>query len=99
MSYRKPGLWFSAQKVEVEDVARAHRKPCLGCGKLPAGRRLKIVRGTGRHQQTDIYCAGCGEQWLNRMEVEASRARRYLRQDIGAMYVDSIRVDPEVQDA
>jgi hypothetical protein len=92
---RKPGLWFSAMKVEVEDVTDRHKKVCLDCGQLPVGRRLKIVKGSGRHQTVEIRCSSCGEDWLKQKEIEAARARRYLRQDIGAMKVECIRLPKE----
>ena len=75
---RKPGLWFSAMKVEVEDVTKAHKKPCNSCGVLPGIRRLKIVRGSGRHQVMEVRCMGCGVKWLRDMREAAKRASRYL---------------------
>lgn len=76
---RKPGLWFSATKVEVEDVKKAHRKGCVSCGLVPTGRRLKVVCGTARAQTTDVYCSPCGQVWIERHKEEADRALASLR--------------------
>ena len=77
-SRRKPGLWFSAMRVEVEDVKPAHRKVCCECGLLPLDRRLKIVRGSGRHAQTEIRCILCGLDWFQVKAEELGRAKVYL---------------------
>jgi len=77
-SRRKPGLWFSARKIEVEDVTSRQSKGCKDCGKLPTHRRLKVVNGSGRHGVTEIRCVECGEAYLKRMCIEAERAISYL---------------------
>jgi hypothetical protein len=86
---RKPGLWFSAMKAEVEDVTSRHKKECIGCGTLPSGRRLKVVRGTGRHQTVEIRCEACGSGWIMERVQEGRRAIGYLK---GVTNVKSIRI-------
>lgn len=75
---RKPGLWHSARKVEIETVKKAHRKACHECGKLPSVRRLVITLGSGRHQTKEIYCIHCGFLWLQACRLELVRALKYL---------------------
>lgn len=75
---RKPGLWHSARKVEIENVKPSHSKKCCECGKLPEDRRLVVTNGSGRHQTLQVYCIRCGTAWLQDREEEISRACRYL---------------------
>lgn len=75
---RKPGLWFSAMKVEVEEATTRQKKPCCDCGNKPAFRRLVVVRGAGRHSTTEIRCIECGCNWLRLRELEARRAQAYI---------------------
>jgi len=83
-SRRKPGLWFSATKVEVQDVKPTHKKKCSGCGCTPVFRRLMVTKGAGRHATTDVLCTTCGEEWLAQKQMEADRAILYLRGKLDA---------------
>ena len=77
-SRRKPGLWLPPTRVEVEAVTARHKKPCSECKCEVEERRLKIVRGTGRHAVTLILCMGCGIDHLRKMGEESRRAIEYL---------------------
>jgi hypothetical protein len=77
-SRRKPGLWFSATKIEVQDVKSAHKKKCNGCGCTPVFRRLMVTKGAGRHATTEVFCTNCGFDVLEHKRLEADRAQRYL---------------------
>lgn len=78
----KPGLWFSTERAEVEDVNQRMRKPCAECGQLPEGKRLKIVKGSGRHQTVLVFCHECGKDWIMRFIAVARRAVHYLDGEI-----------------
>ena len=88
-SSRKPGLWFSATKAEVEQVNIRMSKPCHTCGDVPQGLRLKITKGSGRHQTTMVYCQPCGDGWIDEFKGLAQRAKAYLKGKFGR--VASIR--------
>lgn len=70
----KPGLVHSQRRVEVEDVRKAHHSACVVCGAAPAGRRLRVVDGSGRSQQPHVLCARCGILWLDARREEYRRA-------------------------
>ncbi len=76
--FQKPGLWFSSMRAEIEIVSRAHKKVCAACGKRPTVKRLKITKGTGRHQTTLIFCQSCGNDWINDFRDLTERAKDYL---------------------
>ncbi len=90
---RKLGLLFSAMKVEVEEVKKAHRVPCATCGKVPTGRRLVVVKGTARAQVKYVYCEDHGGNFLSALRLEVERAAHFLGQ---LSKVKCIRVDPRV---
>lgn len=70
-------------RIEVQGVKNAHRKDCAACGDRPVYQRLKVLLGSGRGATTEIYCDGCGSQWLEDHGVELERAkRRLLGEDI-----------------
>lgn len=75
---RKPGLWFSKMKVEVQTITKRQRLPCFVCGVIPQERRLFVHRGAGRHGWTEVYCIECGVQWFKNKEMEAKRGMYYL---------------------
>jgi hypothetical protein len=74
MTRGKPGLWFAPTRVEVEEVRKAHRKECSVCGGIPESRRLKVVRGAGRHATTAVYCLAHGVEWLSEFLSQGQRA-------------------------
>ena len=76
---RKPGLWHSARKVEVEDVKPAHSKKCDVCGVQPTERRLVVTSGSGRHQTKTTLCIDCGVEWLKDRGEEVKRAVDFLK--------------------
>ena len=75
---RKPGLWFSAMKIEVQDVKPTHKKKCSQCDSTPVFRRLMVTKGAGRHATTDALCTKCGQDFLLQKQEESSRAILYL---------------------
>ena len=81
---RKPGLWFSPTRVEVQDVTARHVKLCSQCGTTPCFRRMMVTSGGGRHAQTSILCVHCGTAWLMQKSQEALRAVRYLEGKLDA---------------
>lgn len=87
--FQKPGLWFSQTKAEVEDVNSRMKKECHTCGNLPKRLRLKVTKGSGRHQTTLVFCRGCGAAWIDEFKALAQRAEAYLTGKIGK--VASIR--------
>lgn len=75
------GLFHAAMRIEIQVVKPAHRKECAGCSDTPEGQRLKVVMGSGRGAAEEIYCDGCGTQWLEDHAVELARAQRRLLGD------------------
>ena len=76
---RARGLWLQTLYVTIERVTTRHRKECEHCEKLPAARRLFIIRGSGRSAKTHILCIKCGVKWIEAVRVEAARAQEFLR--------------------
>ena len=83
MTRGKPGLWFAPTRVEVEEVRKAHRKECSVCASLPLVRRLKVVRGAGRHATTAVYCITCGVEWVSVFLSQGQRAISRLESGAG----------------
>jgi hypothetical protein len=81
MSTRKPGLWFTTMKVEVQETKKAHKKRCQACEELPEKRRLVVLRGGGRHSLTSVYCVACGVDYLTDFLCQGERAIKYLEGD------------------
>ena len=78
MSQRKPGLWHGPRRVEITDVKKAHRTPCVACGDMPKFRRMEITEGAGRSAKKFILCALHAEEWIYARRDEASRAIDFL---------------------
>lgn len=77
-SRRDPNLWFSALSVRVETVTIRHTKPCVVCGVVPSGKRLKVQAGTGRGGCTFIFCRNHGRIFALRRVEEAERVAASL---------------------
>jgi hypothetical protein len=93
LMYRKPGLWISALSIEVEDVVKAHKKPCYNCGRVPVGRRLSLSQGSGRSTISAVLCVECGSCVLKLLKDEALRAVEFLDSSHHPGPPDSIRRD------
>jgi hypothetical protein len=95
-SRRKPGLWLTGVRIEVEPVKKAHSSKCIACQQTPeiGTRRLHVKRGGGRSQVVEVYCDDCGNDYLARTRTEADNALRRL----GGEDID-IRVDDEQTEA
>jgi DNA-directed RNA polymerase subunit M/transcription elongation factor TFIIS len=76
--FGKPGLWFGPMKAEVEYVNARMKKLCSLCGHKPEQLRLKVTKGSGRHQTTTVFCRECGAVWVDEFKVLAHRAKVYL---------------------
>ena len=86
----KRGLLHGPTRIEVEAVTARHKKACSGCADVPEGTRLKIVEGGGRAATTLIYCASCGEKWLDDHLGDVMRARtRLLGEDVCVRLTES----------
>ena len=81
--FRTKGLWLAGTRAEVQDVKKAHRKPCYVCDKLPKVRRLMLRTGSGRSAVTQVLCAGCGVLWVEMTLREGRRAIRCLEGSLG----------------
>jgi hypothetical protein len=88
--FRKPGLWFTATKAEIEQVTARMKKTCTECGDLPTQKRLKVVKGSGRHQTVMVFCGPCAKDWILRFKALCRRAVFYLNGD-----VESVRESEE----
>jgi len=75
---RNLGLLFSAMRVEVEDVKKAHKTVCVTCGRMPKGRRLTVTKGVARSQSREVYCIEDGNEFLSCLAIEVVRARYRL---------------------
>lgn len=73
IAFRSAGLWLSGVRAEVQEVRKAHRKPCHICDKLPAGLRLHIQTGSGRSASTAVLCSSCGVMWVEMVLREGKR--------------------------
>jgi hypothetical protein len=78
MAQRKPGLWHGPRRVEITDVKKAHRTPCVACGDMPKFRRMEITEGSGRSAKKFILCALHAAEWIDARRAESSRALSYL---------------------
>ena len=74
----KPGLLFSATKIEIEQVKPSHKKLCHACDELPIDYRLKVDKGVARSKRQYVFCEGCGDKFLADLRREVSRARKHL---------------------
>jgi len=88
--HRKPGLWFSKMKVEVQTVKGQHKSPCWVCEEKPKDRRLAVMQGSGRHGWTEVYCIACGLQWLQNKRKEAANAWELLGTGSGCIREDLV---------
>jgi len=82
VSRRKPGLFLPPTRVEVQDVNKRMSRPCSVCGAaIPGGRRLVVAVGSARSARAYVLCPRDGDAYLERMSIEAQRARIHLRGD------------------
>lgn len=65
-------------KIEAEKVNPRHRTTCRDCGELPEGRRLKITRGAGKWQKSEVFCRECGREWIRGMAFWLQDLDRHL---------------------
>lgn len=82
LRFNSPGLWLPPTRAEVQDVKKAHRKPCYICEALPKTRRLHVQFGSGRSAQSVVLCHFCGCEWIKMILREGRRAVGVLRGSI-----------------
>ena len=75
---RLPGLLHGPRRVQVEDVKKAHKRPCCVCDQVPTTRRLFVVDGSGRNATSRAYCMDCGIDYLKALEQETANAKAFL---------------------
>lgn len=92
MAFREKGLWLPGMRIEIQEVKKAHRKPCTMCGDVPQERRLLMKVGATR-AAVDVLCEVCGVDWIRQLRKEGTRAMKYLAlgdtPDGGAVRVES----------
>lgn len=77
----RAGALLPLTRLEIEDVVKAHRTPCVACGKTPlvGGLRLLVIVGSARNQKRYVYCAEDGAKLLDYYARRMGAAREWLR--------------------
>lgn len=75
---RLHGLLHGPRRVQVEDVKKAHKKPCCICDQVPTTRRLFVVDGSGRNATSRVYCMDHGVEYLKALKQETDNAGKFL---------------------